>query len=213
MKVRSLDEFSAALSGIVTWRRHELKNLQSFFRSQKNALPVLMKSALLLTYAHWEGGVKDMAQAYLHHVEQQKRLRRELNPCFLALASIGAIKSAAASKTILPYLQAVDYVLCSHQHRYRLPNIQLVDTESNLSSAVLKNILACIGHSDSWSFFESKQRFIDVALLATRNSIAHTGRSDREETDIEEILGDVLDLLECFKTLLENSAATKKYLA
>jgi hypothetical protein len=64
-----------------------------------------------MTYAHWEGGVKDMAQAYLEHVEQQKCRRSDLQPCFLALASITAIKLAAESKKILPYLQAVDYVV------------------------------------------------------------------------------------------------------
>lgn len=212
MKLRSLDEFSTALNSLLAWRKHELKNLQSHFRTQRSALPALVKSALLLTYAHWEGGVKDMAEVYLQFVERQRHLRRELNPSFLALASLTAIRACAGSNKLLPYLQAVDYVVSHHDDRYRLPGIQLIDTESNLSSAVFRNILLCIGQPEAWGEFEDKQRIIDVALLATRNSIAHTGRTDRDEIPIDLLLEDVLNLLERFKTLLENSAATKKYL-
>lgn len=213
MNLRSLDEFSAGLNSLVTWRRHELKNLQSFFTSQRIPLPPLVKSALLLTYAHWEGGVKDMATLYLRYVERQRRARKELNVSFIALASLSAIRSSANSNQLLPYRQIVDYIIHNGEDRFKLPNIQLVDTESNLSTGVLKNILMCIGQPEAWAEFEDKQRIIDVALLATRNEIAHTGRSDREDFPLGELLQDVLDLLERFKTLLENSAATKKYLA
>ena len=175
-------------------------------------MPALVKSALLLTYAHWEGGIKDMAEVYLHYVERQRHLRKELHPSFLALASLSAIRACAGSNKLLPYLQAVDFVVSHHDGRFRLPGIQLIDTESNLSSLVLRNILLCIGQPEAWSGFEDKQRTIDVALLATRNSIAHTGKTDRDEIPIDLLLGDVLDLLERFKTLLENSAATKRYL-
>lgn len=213
MKIRTLDEFSARLNDAVSWRKHELKNLQSFFGSQRNPLTALVKSSLLLTYAHWEGGVKDMGTLYLHYVERQKLPRKDLNVSFLALASLSAIRSCANSKQLLPYRQVVDFIAHNADERFRLPNIQLIDTESNLSTTVLKNILMCIGQPEAWSEFEDKHRTIDVALLATRNSIAHTGRSDRDEVPLEDLLHDVLDLLERFKTLLENSAATKRYLA
>ncbi|WP_152606483.1 MAE_28990/MAE_18760 family HEPN-like nuclease [Aquabacterium sp. NJ1] len=212
MKLRSLSEFSEALASLISWRKHELKNLQSFFRDQKAPLVPLVKSSLLLTYAHWEGGIKDMAETYLRYVERQRHLRKDLHVSFLALASLSAIRSCSGSKQLLPYVQTVDYIIHHHDDRYRLPNIQLIDTESNLSSSVLRNILLCIGQPEAWEDFEDKQRTIDTALLATRNSIAHTGRTDREDVPIEELLQDVLDLLERFKTLLENSAATKKYL-
>jgi len=213
VKVRTTYELSVHLSNISTWRKHELKNLQSFFKTTQKAPPALGKGALLLTYAHWEGGVKDMAAAYLHHVEQQRCLRKDLQPSFLALASIGAIKAAADSNTILPYLQAVDYIISSHEHRYQLPKIKLVDAESNLSSKVLRNILACIGLTLEWRHFEAKQRVIDTALLATRNDIAHNGISNREELSLDDLIGEVLALLTQFATVIENAAATKAYRA
>lgn len=212
MKLRSLDEFSTALNGLVTWRKHELKNLQSYFRDQKTPLTALVKSALLLTYAHWEGGIKDMAEVYLQYVERQRHLRKDLHPSFLTLASLPAIRACTGSNKLLPYLQAVDFIVCHHDDRFRLPNIQLIDTGSNLSSVVLRDILLCIGQPEAWNEFEDKQRTIDIALLDTRNSIAHTGKTDRDEIPIELLLEDVLNLLERFKTLLENSAATKKYI-
>lgn len=211
MKLRTIEELGEALSNSITWRKHELKNLDSFFKQSKKPLLPLAKGALLITYGHWEGGVKELAQCYLHFVERQKCLRSELQPAFLALASISAIKSAAESNNILPYLQAVDYVLNAQHHRYRLPNIQLIDTESNLSSKVLRNILMCVGLTESWTLFEAKQRVIDVALLKVRNDIAHTGTTDREELDLGELLENVMELLETFKTELENAAVMKKY--
>ena len=213
MKVRTTYELSVQISNISTWRKHELKNLQSFFKTTQKVPRALGKGALLLAYAHWEGGVKDMAATYLHHVEQQKCLRKDLQVSFLALASIGAIKAAAESNTILPYLQAVDYIISSHEHRYQLPNIKLVDTESNLSSKVLRNILACIGLTLEWRQFEAKQRIIDTALLATRNDIAHTGSSTREKLSLDDLIGEVLALLSQFATVIENAAATKAYRA
>lgn len=212
MKGRTVDDLSAALNETITWRKHELKNLISFFKDQNKPLLPLVKGALLMTYAHWEGGVKELALCYLQFVERQRCLRKDMQPSFLALASISAIKSAAPSNSLSPYLQAIDYVINAHDHRYRLPNIQLIDTESNLSSKVLRNILMCVGLTNSWDGFESKQRTIDVALLKARNEIAHTGRSDREDLGLQDLLLNVIELLDLFKTELENAAVQKKYL-
>ena len=213
MKLRSLDQFSSSVSDCVSWRKHELKNLQSFFKEAKSPLIPLVKGTMLLTYAHWEGGIKDMAYRYLKHVEQQKRIRRDLTSNFLALESISSVKQAALSSDVLPYQQVVDHMRYNLDHRYRLPNIELIDTESNLSSKVLRKVLGCIGLLSDYEFFEQKQRFIDVAVLKTRNDIAHTGQTpDREELDIGPVIGEVLNLLENFKTCIENAAATKKYL-
>jgi hypothetical protein len=211
VKVRTLDELSQRLAEAISWRKHELQNLSSFFKDNKKPLIPLAKGALLLTYAHWEGGVKDLAQAYLLFVEKQKCLRKDLQPCFLALASISAIKTAALSKNLLPYLQTIDYVVNAHEHRYSLPNIQLIDTESNLSTKVLRNILMCVGLDDRWTSFELKQRTIDIALLKVRNEIAHTGRTDRDEIDLVNLLASVMELLDTFKTELENAAVQKRY--
>lgn len=213
MKLRSLEELNSSLNDCLSWRKHELKNLQSFFSDRDKPLTALVKASLLLTYAHWEGGVKDSATRYLRHVEQQKQLRRNLKSNFLALESISAIKTAAASSQIFLYQQVVDHVRYNLDHRYRLPNIALVDPESNLSSKVFRNILSCLGLDAAWTNFETKQRLIDVALLKARNDIAHTGQTeDRADIDLAPVLEDVLSLLEQFKTELENAAAQKLYL-
>ncbi|MGZ8916218.1 MAG: MAE_28990/MAE_18760 family HEPN-like nuclease [Methylobacter sp.] len=213
MKVRSLDQLSQSISDCLSWRKHELKNLQSYYAGIKQPLLPLVKGSLLLTYAHWEGGVKDVALRYLRHVEQQKKLRKDLSSNFLALESIPAIRQAAASNQLLLYQQAIDHIRFNLEHRYRLPNISLIDTESNLSSLVLKNILLCIGLTEAWNHFESKQRVIDVALLKTRNSIAHTGQTEnREDINLAFIVASVLELLELFQAVIENAAAQKLYL-
>lgn len=214
MRVKTLLELSAALDDMTRWRNHELVNLRSFFISGgKSAnLVALKKSALLLIYAHWEGAVKDMSGAYLSHIEQQKILRAKLKPAILALASLKAIRQASFSNKILPYEQVVDYIVNSGSHTYKLPNIKLIDTESNLSTTVLKNILMSVGLHGDVGHFEDKERFIDVALLATRNDIAHNGASSREEMPVDQIIDGVLHLILTFRNAVENGAATKLYL-
>ncbi len=212
MNVRTLTQLNQSINDCLSWRKHELKNLHSFFSGLKEPLIPLVKGSLLLSYAHWEGGIKDVALRYLRHVEQQKKLRKQLKSNFLALESISAIKQAAASNQLILYQQAVDHVRYNIEHRYRLPNIQLIDTESNLSTAVLKNILCCVGLSQEWGHFESKQRVIDVAILKTRNSIAHTGQTEnREEIDLPFVIKSVLDLLDTFQNIIENAACQKLY--
>jgi hypothetical protein len=212
MNVRSLDQLSQSISDCLSWRKHELKNIESYFADVKQPLLPLVKGSLLLTYAHWEGGVKEVALRYLRHVEQQKRLRKDLTSNFLALESVSAIRHAASSNQLLPYLQAVEHVRYNLEHRYRLPNIELIDTQSNLSSNVLRNILHCVGLTAAWQHFESKQRVIDVALLKTRNAIAHTGQTEnREEIDLPFVVKSVLELLKIFQDEIENAAVQKLY--
>lgn len=189
-------------------------NLGSFFKSQsKPSLIPLVKASLLLCYAHWEGGVKEISIIYLRHVEQQKKLRSELSTNFLALESISSIKQAALSSEILLYKQVVDHTRFNLPHRYRLPNINLIDTESNLSSKVINNILCCIGLDSEVDYFIEKKRVIDTQILKTRNDVAHTGQTEnREDIDIIVIIDEILELLNRFQTIVENAAATKSYL-
>lgn len=165
-----------------------------------------------MTYAHWEGGIKELAECYLHFVEQQGCLRSALRPNFIALSSISSVKEAGRSNNLTPYIGLVNFLIDDTPRKYKLPDIQLIDSESNLNTKVLRNILECVGLPDIWSIFDPKQRIIDTALLKVRNEIAHTGRSDREEIGLSDLLESVLELLESFKNELENAAVLKKYL-
>ena len=165
-----------------------------------------------MTYAHWEGGIKDLAECYLRFVEQQGCLRSALRPNFIALASIVSIKEAGRSNSLLPYIGIVSLLTDATPHKFKLPDIKLIDSESNLNTQVLRNILECVGLPKIWEIFDSKQLIIDIALLKARNEIAHTGRSDREDIGLSELIESVLELLESFKNELENAAVLKKYL-
>ena len=165
-----------------------------------------------MTYAHWEGGIKELAECYLHFVEQQGCLRSALRPNFIALASISPIREAGRSNSLRPYIGIIRTLTDDTNRQFKLPDIQLIDSESNLNTKVLQNILECVGLPDIWSIFDPKQRIIDVALLKVRNEISHTGKSDREDIELSELLKSVLELLESFKNELENAAVLKKYL-
>jgi hypothetical protein len=85
-----------------------------------------------------------------------------------------------------------------------------VETGSNLNTDILHGILSII-HSDA-DHYEVKRARIDVALLRTRNQVAHGQLVDVELEDYDAIHTDVLELLERFRTDVQNAAAARHYL-
>ena len=73
------DEFS--------WRRKELSLLKSKIPTIKNSLQsAMLRSALPLLYAHWEGFVKLTMSYYLEHVSRKYLKHSELQVKFIALS-------------------------------------------------------------------------------------------------------------------------------
>ena len=86
-----------------------------------------------------------------------------------------------------------------------------IDTESNLSSAVLRDLLATIGlpYDTKWSSIEL---LLDGSLLKTRNDVAHGERTDIDAATYEQLHNLVVDLVDHLKTSIENQAVSRAYL-
>lgn len=84
-----------------------------------------------------------------------------------------------------------------------------LDTESNLSSSVLREITWCLGVD--YSLFESKEKFIDSRLLARRNHVAHGQEIDINTADFEEMRAIVVEMMTHLKNELENLALMRSF--
>ena len=80
----------------------------------------------------------------------------------------------------------------------KIPHKTSINTESNLNSKVLRNIIQSLGFE--YSHYISKEHFIDKKLLSTRNEIAHGEYRQVEYSDFDEVFSIVLPLMDYFKT-------------
>jgi hypothetical protein len=119
-----------------------------------------------------------------------------------------ALKESGQSKSLLPYIQLIDFLRLNGTETSRVPFKDVIDTESNLSSEVLQKLLLALGIPLDDAFILKKQ-FIDRNLLKTRNEIAHGERTEVSEEFASEIFSQVESLLQGFKVAVENAAAQR----
>ncbi len=91
--------------------------------------------------------------------------------------------------------------------RYHLDYSDAIQTNSNLNSDVLFDIVTSLGLD--YQPFESKPNFIDKWLLSTRTEIAHGQYLEFDHPAYVELSDEVLQLLDMFKTQIENAVTEK----
>ena len=84
---------------------------------------------------------------------------------------------------------------------------KVVQTHDNLNLDTLKEILEIVGCDIS--FYETKKGIINEQLVHYRNSIAHTGFSEFNSDDYDQLHKDVLEIIEQFRDDLENSVSSR----
>ncbi|CAD7387440.1 MULTISPECIES: MAE_28990/MAE_18760 family HEPN-like nuclease [Xanthomonas] len=212
MKLRTSQQALDAIDGELAWRTKELNNLcRAVKDSRETFSDNLTRAAFTLVYAHWEGGVKKCATYYLDFVTRQKHSYEELRSNFVAIACANAIQQAASSGKLQQYAQVVDFLIFNQEERFQRSNLFEIQTESNLSSAVMESICFNVGIKMG-SNFELSRNFIDRSLLKTRNSIAHGSAEPVDYRSLNESREKVVRLLTDFRTELQNSIVQKKYL-
>lgn len=212
MKLRTQQEALDAIDAELAWRTKELNNLCAAVSDARAAFEKnLTRSAFLVAYAHWEGGVKQCASHYLEFVTRQKHKYEELKTNFVAIACASSIQQAATSLKLQQYAQVVDFLIFNQSERYQKSNAFEIQAESNLSSTVVDSICFNVGIRLG-DEFEMSRKFIDRNLLKTRNSIAHGSAEPIEATFLFETRDRVLKLLDIFRTELQNSIVEKRYL-
>jgi hypothetical protein len=165
-----------------------------------------------MLYAHWEGHVRFCANKYFEHLTLKKLRFEELEVQLYVnrfLIRLDPARSNRGSFKIRSDL--VTEILSSSRDRFSRINPSLVDTGSNLSTEVMKDL--CLVCAVDSSFFEENRYFIDVILLRRRNSIAHGEEVFIEESEVDDLVATGIGLMRAFKDLLQNKVYTKAYLA
>lgn len=213
MSIRTVEQLVDALSTEISWRRKELTDLRYLIESvsgNRTREAVLTRAGLALLYAHWEGYVKAVSELYLEFVCMQRCSNRDLSDNFLAVTLRAALQSAENSKKVKPHLDVVRFFRTQMDARSRLPYKNVIRTESNLSSTVLREILSTLGFSVAEC--ESKSHLLDHQLLAKRNHIAHGSDLIVDKAEYLGLHEEILALMNLFRNHVENAAVTQTYL-
>lgn len=194
------------------WRRRELISIkQSIQDSRSHEETLLCRVAVVFSYAHWEGFVKDAATAYVSYVAFKAPVVEKLTSNFQALLFRSQILSCQkTTRRIKPHLELLNDFLESLSRQAKIKTENSIDTESNLSAEVFENICLTIGvdYSSYWHIYEPRIN----ELVKIRCAIAHGEQRVLERKYAVEILDFIQNSITHFRTDIENAIVSDAYL-
>lgn len=212
MKIRSENELIDFLAERKQKRKRELISINSSITiTGRNAIQQTCRCAIVFSYAHWEGFVKEAAQSYVNLVSFKNRPLHLLSNCFQALVCRQQLNIASSSKKkIASHLAIVTLFNEGKEKASSIDANTAIDTESNLSYNVFENICTSIGINcfKTWS---EDGPFMDD-LLTARCSIAHGELFAPDENYSREVIDKVIKWIDNFSTDIENAAVQRVYL-
>ncbi|WP_295883817.1 MAE_28990/MAE_18760 family HEPN-like nuclease [uncultured Thiohalocapsa sp.] len=214
MKIRTESQLADAIDQDLIWRKKELTQLKFLLDAaagRGDRESTVLRGAVTLLYAHWEGFVKFAALAYLEYIAAQRLRFDELAPALLALAARSKLNAAANANRIRAHIEIVEFFRASLSQRCSLPYKDGITTRANLSSEVLREIVETLGLS--FAPFETKCNLIDETLLRSRNTIAHGEYLIITVGRFEELAREVLEMMENFRAQVQNAAALQQFKA
>lgn len=209
--IRTTTELIAKIGEDLIWRRKELTELKGLVQENRTVIRsnVIIRSAVALLYAHWEGFVKTSSSYYLEFVASHRLPHERLAPNFVALILKSKFQELAASGKVSGANALADFFCNAMSFQSNVPYKAGVDTHSNLSSKVLSDILLSLGLPKTQ--FEARMKKIDSTLVQARNFIAHGQALNISMDDYFDLHDFVMELIEAYRNELENAAVMKSY--
>jgi len=212
MAIRTKEDLIDKIAKDHVWRIKEISELKGLIESpslSRSRKKILCRAGVALLYAHWEGFVKKTGTYFLEYVSFQRLPVSDLKSNFITLMLKSRIDEATKSKKYSVFDRLTDFLITSQSSQSKVPFKKVVDTESNLSTTILKEITWCLGIE--YRLFESKEKLIDVKLVGRRNHVAHGEEELVNIGDFLEMTDEVLGLMNIFRNLVENSAVTEYF--
>lgn len=212
MKPITVEDLTNRLDQDLSWRKKELIFLKNRANGCKPvAQGCFIRSGIALSYAHWEGFVKNSSNEYLAFVFSQRKKYEELNDNFFGILICKELSKYSESKKQYIYSDFSVNNISKYKEKTELNPSTFIDTQSNLTPTLFREILSILGIKEE--LFITKDKFIDEKILKNRHDIAHGRRSDNfSYNDLEEITSEVIKMLTEYKELLLDYATNKKYL-
>lgn len=210
MPCRTLLELSSHLDDRLAWRKKEISTLALAVRESSGiAQLVNSRAATCLLYAHWEGFIKQAAEAYLGFVAVRRHPRTALSQAFRALVykkELGVLRDLAGAD----YATTVETCVVGSGGADDIEESGVIRTGSNLGYDMLVAILVTLGLD--YSFYETRANLINKSLLERRNTIAHGRELDINPADFDDLRAKVVDMMDHFAVQVFMAASHRDYL-
>lgn len=209
-RIRSLDELGRFLDGELAWRKRELTTLKFMLDNpRRHERDLLLRSAVCILYAHWEGFVRAAAIGYASFVATRDLRYADLTPNFVALGLRQEIVEAGRSGRASTHIDLTRKLMGNLRERPKIDWEHCVDTRANLNSDALSEIVCQLGLEGR--VYLTKRQLLDQKLIANRNVVAHGGRLSIEAEDYALVHEEVIDLALQFRNDVENAAVGGEY--
>jgi MAE_28990/MAE_18760-like HEPN len=211
--MRTKNTFISAVDADLIWRKRELINIQNVIKDSKDnhaIQAVLLRAGVALLYAHWEGFVKCSGSYYLEFVSLQGKKGTELTTNFISIKIKSLLQVSTKSNKAFSTNELVDFFNLKFPNKLPIPFKGVVDTQSNLSSSVLFDILSTLGLSNN--SYLTKKQLIDSSLVNRRNQIVHGENLGINFSDYLELHSNIIGLLDLFRNEIQNAAVTNHFL-
>jgi len=212
MSIRTIEDLYDHLSSNMAWRKKELSILKGMIISStsKSMEDALLRSGIALLYAHWEGFVKLSASTYLEYIGKRRLPYQQLSNNFIAIRLNQIIKRLSTVNKVSECMDIVEFFLNGLGERFSVPNKNVINTESNLSSKVFKEIICTLNFD--YSPYATKETIIDEKLVSNRNEIAHGQYLFIDSDDYFRLESEILSLMVLFNNQIDNAAVQRLYL-
>lgn len=210
MKIRVVNDLLTYLDDDISWRRKEIIELLALATKAKGKnADVHVRAGVALLYAHWEGFIKNAANAYVSYLSFRGDKTRDLQDCFIALSVKTKLSEMGQSGKSCVAIPVVANLLLDLDRRATLPKAGIT-AESNLSSDVFQNIAGWLGIETTQ--YSTRFTLIDESLLASRNKIAHGEFLSINPLRFTTLADEILEMMTWFKTDIENAVAQSAFL-
>lgn len=210
MKIRTAEELQTRLDEDFAWRR---KELTAIFTNVKSSKPLQLNTniriGVVMLYAHWEGFIKNAAEYYLIFVASKRLTLKQLSNSMIAVSLKSKLKEFEETNKNTIHTQLINFLLGDLNIRAQIPTENIIKTQSNLNSSILREILSII--DVDYSFYELKEKYIDSQLLRIRNSVAHGQDPEINEDEFYELYTEITTLMTAIKGEITNNAVLSNY--
>lgn len=213
VKIKDIEELEDYLIADLAWRKKELISLKILVENDRVNEIILLRAAIALLCAHFEGFIKKAANGYVAYVSGQNIKYEELKDTFAAIKMQKEFLECSKSEKNSRHAKLLQKYESLKQQSFRMDYTEdqpIVSTESNPSSKVLNEILSTIGIDSD--IFETKTNYIDSSLLYERHRVVHGEKSELEKIDFISTFSIIMKLLDEFQELIIDSAKNKIYL-
>lgn len=220
MSSYTLEELQDKLDKSKALRKKELSSIKiAVQKSEGTMLNTNIRIAIVMLYSHWEGYIKISAREYLKYLNKKNISISKMRDNFRTLSIKSLIKDCYQSNKTEKFHNITKEFLNKNDKIFKVDEKDklIINTESNLSYEVLKDILFSLGIDNN--NYELKENLIKEELLKKRNMIAHGELIELSNKDYENRRSEVIDLIDQIINLMDlfsddilEQAKNEKYL-